>query len=253
MNDAFSLAGKIAFITGSTTGIGRMLAEGLSAAGATVWGHGPNRDALAGLDRQLDGRVLTADFTQPAQIDVLAADLSGKIDHLDVLVNNAGIEIPMPLETWDMATFEKTMQVNLHAPVKVTSLLLPLLKRSASASVINITSIHDTVPYAHNAAYSMSKAGLAMFTKVMALELAPHHIRINNFAPGAVETNINREVLARMGHDKFAEWIPLGRVSHEDDVVPPVVFLASDASRYMTGATLYADGGYMLNLVRYRL
>ncbi len=252
-DDVFSLAGKTAFITGSSMGIGRMLVAGLTKAGATVWGHAIHADAINGLDAELDGRVVTGDFMHPEQIDAMAADLSSKIDHLDILINNAGIEIPMPLEKWDMAIFEKTMQINLHAPVQIASLLLPLLKQSAGGSIINITSIHDTVPYPHNASYSMSKSGLAMFTKVMALELAPHHIRINNFAPGAVETNMNREVLARVGHDKFAEWIPLGRVSYGDDVIPPIVFLASDASRYMTGATLYAEGGYMLNLVRYRL
>ena len=253
MDNVFSLTGKTAFITGSTTGIGRMLVSGLTKAGATVWGHGPDAGNLDGLDTELAGRVVTADFTRPEEIETMAAHLTQSLGQLDILINNAGIEIVMPLERWDMAIYNKTLQINLNAPVMITSLLLPLLKKSNGASVINITSVHETIPYPSNASYSMSKAALSMFTKVMALELAPHGIRVNNFAPGAVETNMNRDVLARIGHDKFAEWIPLGRVSHEDDVIPPIIFLASDASRYMTGSTFFVDGGYMRNLVRYRL
>jgi NAD(P)-dependent dehydrogenase (short-subunit alcohol dehydrogenase family) len=251
-DSVFSVAGKVVFITGSTTGIGRALAEGFIAAGAEVWGHGPNPAQLDGLDHTLSGRVVTADFTQPEEIDAMAAALRQKLSRLDVLINNAGIEIIMPLARWDMAILEKTMQVNVFAPTQLTHLLLPLLKESSGASIINLTSIHATVPYPHNAAYSMSKAALDMFTKTMSLELAPFKIRINNLAPGAVETNINREVLARIGHDKFAEWIPLGRVAQAAEMIPPAIFLASAASIYTTGTTLYSEGGYIHNLVRYR-
>lgn len=248
----FSVANKIVLITGSTTGIGRTLAEGFQAAGAEVWGHGPDPAQLDDLDSVLAGRVVTADFTQPEQIEAMAAELAQKLPRLDVLINNAGIEIIMPMELWDMAIFHKTLQINTYAPVHLTNLLLPLLKQSPGASIINLTSVHETLPYPHNAAYSMSKAALNMFTKTMSLELAPFGIRINNLAPGAVETNMNREVLKRIGHDKFAEWIPLGRVAQAAEMVPPAIFLASDASIYMTGATLFQEGGYIHNLVRYR-
>lgn len=253
MNEhVFSVAGKVVLITGSTTGIGRTLAEGFQSAGAEVWGHGPDPARLDGLEQVLTGRVVTADFTQPLQIDAMAAQLLEKLPRLDVLINNAGIEIIMPLATWDMAILQQTMQVNVYAPTQLTHLLLPLLKKSSAASIINITSVHETLPYPHNAAYSMSKAALNMFTKTMSLELAPFRIRINNLAPGAVETNLNREVLKRIGHDKFAEWIPLGRVAQAEEMIPPAIFLASEASLYMTGTTLYSEGGYIHNLVRYR-
>lgn len=248
----FSLQGKIALITGSTTGIGRMLARGFTEAGVEVWGHGPGKDSLNGLDTELNGRVVTADFTDPAQINTMAGMLNEILPHLDILINNAGVEIIMPLERWDMQVFRKTMQVNLEAPVMLTGLLLPLLKKSSAASIINITSVHETVPYPNNSSYSMSKAALNMFTKAMSLELAPHGIRINNLAPGAVETDLNKEVLDRIGREKFAEWIPLGRVSNGGDVLPPALFLASEGARYITGTTLFAEGGYMHNLVRYR-
>jgi len=253
MNEnVFSVANKVVLITGSTTGIGRTLAEGFQAAGAEVWGHGPDAAHLDELDTVLSGRVVAADFTQPDQIEAMAAQLLQNLPHLDVLINNAGIEIIMPMERWNMAIFHKTLQVNTYAPVHLTSLLLPLLKKSPGASIINLTSVHETQPYPHNAAYSMSKAALNMFTKTMCLELAPFKIRINNLAPGAVETNMNREVLKRIGYEKFEEWIPLGRVAQAEEMVPPAIFLASDASIYMTGTTLYQEGGYIHNLVRYR-
>jgi gluconate 5-dehydrogenase len=98
----------------------------------------------------------------------------------------------------------------------------------------------------------MSKAALHMFTSTLALELGPMGIRINNLAPGAVETDLNREVIDEIGRDKFGEWIPLGRVARVEEMIGPAIFLASSASSYVNGATLYADGGYKLNLVRYR-
>jgi NAD(P)-dependent dehydrogenase (short-subunit alcohol dehydrogenase family) len=251
-DNVFSVAGKIVLITGSTSGIGRTLAEGFLAAGAEVWGHGPDLAQMEGLERVLSGRVVAADFTQPEQIEAMAAVLLQKLARLDVLINNAGIEIIMPMERWDMAIFHRTLQVNTYAPVYLTNLLLPLLKKSSAASIINITSVHQTLPYPHNAAYSMSKAALDMFTKTMSLELGPFKIRINNLAPGAVETNMNREVLARIGYDQFAEWIPLGRVAQAQEMIPPAIFLASDASIYTTGTTLFTEGGYIHNLVRYR-
>jgi NAD(P)-dependent dehydrogenase (short-subunit alcohol dehydrogenase family) len=98
----------------------------------------------------------------------------------------------------------------------------------------------------------MSKAALNMFSRSLALELGPKGIRVNNLSPGAVETDINKDVIDQIGRDKFGEWIPLGRVSTVQEMIGPAIFLASDASSYVNGATLYADGGYMLNLVRYR-
>jgi gluconate 5-dehydrogenase len=136
--------------------------------------------------------------------------------------------------------------------VELTQRLLPLLKAAPGASIINVTSIHDTVPYPGNFAYAMSKAALAMFTRSAALDLAPYGIRVNNLAPGAVATDLNREVIEAIGDEKFREWIPLGRVAQSDEMVGPAIFLASDAASYLTGATLYADGGYMQNLLRYR-
>jgi gluconate 5-dehydrogenase len=245
------LDGKVALITGSTGGIGKALAQGFAGAGARVWLHGRNEAAGESLAQQLGARFVAADLAHSEQVERLAETILANEEHLDVLVNNAGVEIIMPIERMEMDKLDIIWRVNVRAPFQLTHWLLPLLKRSRG-SIINITSIHDTMPYPNNSAYSASKAALAMFTKTIAVELAPHGVRVNNFAPGAVETEINREVIRDIGEDKFREWIPLGRVAQTDEMIGPALFLASDASSYVTGTTLYADGGYLQNLVRYR-
>ena len=242
------LTNRIALVTGSSRGIGRAIAEAFERAGARVWFHGTRADPRR-------TNHVAADFTRAADVQRMAETVLAAEKRLDILVNNAGIEPIMPLDAIDMSKFDACFAVNVRAPMQLTTTLLPLLKaagRAGGASVINITSIHDSVPYPHNSVYSMSKAALAMFTKTASIELAPHGIRVNNLAPGAIETDINREVIDEIGRDKFARWIPAGRVGTTDEVVGPALFLASDAASYVTGATLYADGAYRHHLVRYR-
>jgi NAD(P)-dependent dehydrogenase (short-subunit alcohol dehydrogenase family) len=252
---------KVAVVTGSSRGIGRAIAEALAAAGARVWFHGSSDEGRATADTAGQPFV-RADFTRVSEIGAMAEMILSQENRLDILINNAGIEPIMPLEAIDWQKYEACFNVNVRAAVQLTTALLPLLKVSGAArvngssiggaSVINITSIHDSVPYPHNAVYSMTKAALNMFTKAAAIELAPQGIRVNSLAPGAIETDINREVIEKMGREKFAKWIPAGRLGTVEEVVGPALFLASDAASYVTGETLYADGGYRHHLVRYR-
>lgn len=253
MKDRFRLDGRVGLVTGSARGIGNALAAGLIAAGARIWLHDKDPEAGERAAEALGTRYLQADLCCSPNIDSLVETLTREEGRLDILVNNAGIEAVTPFEHLDMDQFDTLFQVNVRAVVELTHKLLPLLKQSGHASIINITSIHDLTPYPNNMAYSMSKAALAMFTKAIAVELAPSGIRVNNLAPGAVMTDINRKVIEeQIGLEAFRQWIPLGRVAQADEMAGPVVFLASDASAYITGATLYADGGYLQNLVRYR-
>lgn len=246
----FSLAGKVALVTGSTRGIGRAIAEGFAAAGARVWLHGRDRQEGVALARQLGGRFCQADLATPEGVRTLAETLAEVEEHLDILVNNAGIEIHMLLEQMDMATFDLIWNVNTRATVELTSLLLPLLRKTGTASIINVTSIHENTPFPGNVAYTMSKAAQSIFTRTIAVELGPLGIRVNNLAPGAVETDMNRESIQRSG-STLSRRIPLKRVGQPVDMVGPALFLASDAARYVTGTTLYADGAYTQNLLRY--
>jgi gluconate 5-dehydrogenase len=180
----------------------------------------------------------------------LVATLAATEEHLDILVNNAGTEIRMPVAHMDMATFDLIWNVNTRSAVELTSLLLPLLQKADAASIINVTSIHESTPFPGNVAYTMSKAALGIFTRTIAVELGGMGIRVNNLAPGAIETDLNREALQRAG-TKLSGRIPLKRVGQPIDMVGPALFLASDAARYVTGTTLYADGAYTQNLLHY--
>lgn len=240
------LAGTTALVTGSSRGIGATLADALEAAGVTVLRHSsPAHSAAAGM--------LVADLSTSAGVNELARLVAERTDRLDLLVNNAGVELSERLaDLTDEALF-RTLAVNLAAPIFLTRSLLPQLRAGRGKSVISITSIHDNVPYAGNIAYVASKAGLEAATRTMAVELARDGIRVNSIAPGAIETDINREVIEQMGRERFESWIPLGRVGEVDDLVGALLFLASEASRYMTGARLLVDGGYTQALLRYGL
>jgi NAD(P)-dependent dehydrogenase (short-subunit alcohol dehydrogenase family) len=122
----------------------------------------------------------------------------------------------------------------------------------AGASVINLSSIHGATPRIGSSHYSASKAGLEMLTKTAALELGPLGIRVNAIAPGAILTDINRERVIAMGEEAWRRWIPLGRVGDAAEIADLAAFLASDAASYITGAVIYADGGYRLPLVRHQ-
>ncbi len=250
--DLFRLEGKVALVTGGGRGIGQAIAEGFAAVGARVWVNA--RDPVKGerIAGAIEGRYVRADLSSSADIAAMVRSVEKEEKKLDILVNNAAFEVILPFEKTDMAKADEIWRVNVRAAEELTFKLLPLLKAAGRASIINITSIHDTMPYPHNLDYNISKAALNMFTRTLAVELGPKGIRVNNLAPGPVETDLNREVINAIGRDKFGEWVPLGRVSTVDEMVGPAIFLASEASSYVNGATLYADGGYMLNLVRYR-
>jgi NAD(P)-dependent dehydrogenase (short-subunit alcohol dehydrogenase family) len=243
------LAGKTALVTGSSRGIGAGLADALEAAGMRVLRHGSGQRGTGAVSAD----TLIADLSEPGGAALLAAAARERTATLDVLVNNAGLEAPARLERLEPEALARALEVNLATPLHLTRLLLPLLRASRPASVVNITSIHDAVPCAGNIAYVASKAALEAAGRTMALELAADGIRVNSIAPGAIETDMNREVIETMGRAKFNEWIPLGRVGLVADLVAPLLFLASSASRYVTGARLPVDGGYSLALLRYGL
>ena len=248
MNTLFDLTGKVALVTGGTRGIGLSIAKGLKEAGAKVYIHGSKMENTAKVAKENGLFYVYADLKDKTQRDCMLESFKEQEDKLDILVNNAGIESAVGILNSEESVLEDVYKVNAQSPYFIIKELIPLMKNANGASVINVTSIHETVPVREQSYYCMSKAALAMFTKVAALEFAKYGIRFNNIAPGAIETDMNRDLIHTMEFDK---WIPLGRVGNTNELVGPTIFLASVASSYVTATTVTVDGGYEQNLLRY--
>ncbi|MGW5188065.1 SDR family NAD(P)-dependent oxidoreductase [Kribbella sp. NPDC004138] len=244
------LSGLRALITGAAQGIGEAIVRAFFAAGADCVLHDRDQQTGAALAAELGCQFVAGDLADRAAPDRIM-DAVTALGGLDVLVNNAGIEIPARLDQLESDAFAEVLEVNLIAPTALSRLSLPLLRQSANASIINVTSIHESVPVSGNGAYAAVKAGLSSFTRTAAVELGPERIRVNAIAPGAIRTRMNSDLIDTIGSQQFARWIPLGRVGAPDEIADVAVFLASPAARYITGTSLVVDGGYSNNLVRY--
>ncbi|MEG2017648.1 MAG: SDR family oxidoreductase [Clostridium sp.] len=244
----FDLTGRVAFVTGASRGIGFAIAKGLKEAGATVWVHARNEKNIADVAKENGFKYTYGDLADMAAVEKIAADISAQEERLDILFNNAGFEIHSPVDEMTESDLNMMYNINAKSPVFLVKGLLPLIKKSKAGSIINVTSIHQEVPVRENSYYCMAKAALGMYTKTAALELAKFNIRVNNLAPGAILTDMNRDLVEAMD---FNKWIPMERVGETEELIGPAIFLASDASSYVTGATLFVDGGYKENLLRY--
>lgn len=255
----FDLSGRRALVTGGSRGIGAAIARHLAACGARVAvnyvsGREAAESLVAALPSPAGGPhlALAGDVSAPADVDALFAKLDEHFGGLDILINNAGWEsighaIDLPL-----ADFDRAIAVNLRGPFLCSQRAARLMARGARGGVIvNNLSIHDQVPRKGLAPYCSAKAGALMLTRCLALEFADYGIRVNAVSPGAIETDMNRAEIERFGREKFDRAIPLGRVGSVGDIAGVVGFLCSDHAAYVTGATLYADGGYMLTTVPY--
>jgi glucose 1-dehydrogenase len=251
---AMRLRDLVAIVTGGGRGIGTALARGLAREGAAVVvNYSRSAEAADAVVRDIvaDGGkavAVQADVSQLAQHDRL---ISASINHfgaLDILVNNAGIEIREPFLTTTEEQFDQTLSVNLKGVYFLSKKAArAMIRAGRGGRIINISSCHDTVPLALRSAYGVSKGGLAMLTKSLALELAEYKINVTAVAPGAILTDMNREGLSEPGTlANLLNTIPLNRVGNIEDCVGAVVFLASPDAGYVTGATLYVDGGLLL-------
>ncbi|MGL5256237.1 MAG: SDR family NAD(P)-dependent oxidoreductase [Proteocatella sp.] len=255
IDNLFDIRDKYVFITGSTRGIGRSIAEGFIANGANVIIHGRNKLLASRVADEIGAFDFVAgDISKMENIESIVNYIQSRIIKLDVLINNAGFEDHCAIEDMTEEFLDNIYDTNTKSHYFITSKLLQLLKKSSEPSIINITSIHDVVPVRNNSPYCISKAAIAMFTKVSALEFGKYGIRVNNLAPGAIRTEMNETLLKDLeeqsGFD-FGNWVPLGRVGEAKEIIGPCIFLASKASSYITGTTFYVDGGYKENLLRY--
>jgi glucose 1-dehydrogenase len=249
------LGGKVVAITGGDQGIGLAIAEKFASEGADIaFCFRSNRtgaDAATAAIQQL-GRKAAAfqcDVGVIAQGQKFIADSAAQFGKIDVLVNNAGLE--RRADFWDAteADFDSVLNVNLKGLFFITQAFVKnRMAAKAGGKIINISSVHEELPFPHFASYCASKGGVKMLTRNLSIELAPLNITINSIAPGAIETPINKNLLndpAKL--NALLQNIPLKRLGTPDDVANMAVFLASEESNYATGTTFFVDGGLTWN------
>ncbi len=250
---AFSVAGKVALITGASSGFGRHFAKVLAREGAKVGLAARRVDALESLAQEIRGAggvaaVAQLDVADVASIAPAVATLERELGRIDVLVNNSGTSIVKPTLDYTEQDWDAVVDVNLKGAFFVaTEVARRMRVDGRGGSIINIESILSFRQTGHIPAYVASKAGLTQLTKTLALELARHNIRVNGIAPGYFSTDINRDFLASDAGQAMIKRIPQRRAGNVEDLEGPLLLLACDASRYMTGTTLAVDGGHLVS------
>jgi NAD(P)-dependent dehydrogenase (short-subunit alcohol dehydrogenase family) len=243
----FDLTDRVAIVTGGTRGIGRAVAEGFVAAGAKVVVASRKPDACAETEehlRSLGGEALGV----PTHLGELAALRSlvertvDRFGRIDIVVNNAANALRQDVGAFTPEAWEKSFAVNLRGPVFLVQEALPHLEKSPSASVVNVISAAAFLFSPFQAMYGAGKAALLHFTRSMAADFAPRGIRVNALAPGTVDTDMVRNNTPEM-QKAMAGAALMRRAAHPDEMVGPVLFLASDAASFVTGQVVIADGG----------
>ncbi|MGL5793955.1 MAG: SDR family NAD(P)-dependent oxidoreductase [Xenococcaceae cyanobacterium] len=249
------LEDKVALVTGSGQGIGAAIALRLASLGAKVIIN--YRSSFEEAKEVLDkveaaggrGHIVKADVSKIEEINNLVRESINHFGKIDVLVNNAGIE--KRADFWDVTEedYDKVIDINLKGVFFTTQAVVKHLKETKrSGRIINISSVHEELPFPHFTAYCVSKGGLKMMMRNLAVELGSLGITINNVAPGAIATPINQSLLNNPEQlQKVTQNIPLGRLGKPEDVAGMVAFLSSDEANYITGSTFYVDGGLLWN------
>lgn len=249
MTNRFSLSGKSAFVTGGSRGIGRAIAVGMAEAGADVaLSYRSRRDegeAVADTIRKMGRRAVAIqmDVTDRASVEAAARDARGTLGPISVLVNNAGINKPTDFDQVDDADWDEILAANLKGPFICAQVFLPLLKESGGGSIVHIGSVSGQYGGPRTAHYAASKAGLISLAQVIARFGAPNNIRSNVVAAGLIASEMAAAGMAAASVQKAADTILLKRLGAQSEVADAVVFLASDASGYITAQTLNVNGG----------
>jgi NAD(P)-dependent dehydrogenase (short-subunit alcohol dehydrogenase family) len=248
---SFDVTGEVAFVTGASSGIGRRFAEVLGAAGAKVAVAARRGDRLAALATEINGRgggralAVPCDVTKQNSIAAAIARAEGELGPLSILVNNAGVVVSKPLFEHTEADWDYVVDTNLKgAWLAAREFAHHLVEHRRPGRIINITSVLGHRTIGRVPAYCAAKAGLTHLTQVLAMELARYGILVNALAPGYVETDFNRAFFQTEPGKALIGRIPLKRLGQTSDLDGALLFLASPASAYVTGAVLSVDGGH---------
>jgi len=245
---------KVAIVTGGSLGIGAAIVRRLAHDGyAVTLDYHTHSDAANAIAHDITGQggqalVVQADVSSVRDIANLVTQTVTHFGRLDLLVNNAGIEQRMDFLETAEAAFDQQIAVDLKGPYfAAQAAARQMVAQGGGGCIINISSVHEDLPMVGNAVYCAAKGGLRMLARTLANELAPHGIRIVNIGPGAVATPINAVTLADPAKvQALLAEIPLKRVGQPDDIANAVAWLASDQASYITGTTLFVDGGLMI-------
>lgn len=261
MSQINSLQGQVALVTGGSSGIGAGVAIALAEAGAKVvvnYAHSAKgAEATVSKIFDLGGEAISvqADVSQESQVKAMFLQAIATYGTVDILVNNAGLQQDFSLVDMSLEAWNKVIDINLTGQfLCAREAVKEFMRRgivpersSALGKIICMSSVHETIPWAGHCNYAASKGGVMMLMKSMAQELAPQKIRVNSIAPGAIKTPINQEAWnTSEAEKKLLELIPYKRVGDPVDVGKAAVWLASDASDYINGVTLFVDGGMTL-------
>lgn len=244
---------KVAIVTGSDSGIGRAIAIEFAKQGASVvinYAHARDKaDEVLQTIQQNHGNaiVIQADVSQYQQAMGLIQQAVEHFDRLDIMVNNAGMEIHSPFVDVTEEQFDRVLSVDLKgAFFCAQAAAREMIKRKIPGRIINISSVHEDLAMPQNVPYCCAKGGMRMLTRTICLELAPYNITVNNIGPGAMDTPINADVKADpLKYQTLLNEIPLHRMGQPDEVGKLAVYLASEAASYITGSTYFIAGGLM--------
>ncbi len=248
----FDLTGKVAIVTGGNGGIGLGMALGLAQAGAKIAVVGRNAEKSAGAAKRLadeaevETLVVTADLAHADQVERVAAEVLDRFGRIDILFNNAGINIRKPPHELSLEEWHTVMDVNLTSAFLLSKAVYPAMKRAGGGKIINIGSMTSIFGSSFAPAYATSKGGIVQLTKSMALAWAPDRIQVNAILPGWFDTELTEKARQEIPglHERVLARIAQGRWAKPADMAGTAVWLASPASDYVTGIVVPVDGGY---------
>ena len=252
----FDLTGKVAIVTGGNGGIGLGIAQGLARAGASIVILGRNEAKSQTAAKQLhaatgaDTLVVTADVAQPDDIDRTIAETLNRFDRIDILFNNAGINIRKPPQELSLEEWRKVIDTNLSSAFLMARGVYPSMKKAGGGKIVNIGSMTSIFGSSFAAAYATSKGGIVQLTKSLALAWAVDNIQVNAILPGWFDTELTQQARIEIPglHERVLARIAQGRWATPEDMAGTAVWLASHASDYVTGAAIPVDGGYSVAL-----